>query len=82
MLDEATSALDANSEHEVQQALDRIVANDDRACLVIAHRLSTVMKANQVVVLSDGQIVESGTHDALLAKNGLYKELVERQLTN
>jgi len=77
LLDEATSALDAESEHLVQEALERLMAG--RTSLVIAHRLSTVKKADQVIVLDAGLALESGTHDELVALNGLYRRLVERQ---
>jgi len=79
LLDEATSALDAESEYLVQQAIDRLMEN--RTTLVIAHRLSTVRNANQVVVISGGKIVEMGTHDQLLGNtDGIYRKLVKRQL--
>jgi ATP-binding cassette subfamily B protein len=78
ILDEATSALDAESEHVVQQALDRLMIG--RTVLVIAHRLSTVMSADRVVVLDGGRIVQAGPHQALMAEDGLYRRLVERQL--
>lgn len=78
LLDEATSALDAESEHLVQKALDRLMQN--RTVLVIAHRLSTVKNADCVYVVNKGRVVENGTHDQLLAKDGLYKKLVLRQL--
>ena len=77
VLDEATSALDTESEHLVQEALDRLMVG--RTTLVIAHRLSTVRDADRVVVIDDGVAVESGTHDELIAADGLYKRLVERQ---
>ena len=77
VLDEATSALDAASEHEVQKALDAAMKN--RTVLVIAHRLSTVSKADRIVLLSQGRIQESGTHDELIALNGGYAELVKLQ---
>ena len=77
ILDEATSALDAESEHLVQEALDRLMQG--RTTLVIAHRLSTVRQADRVVVIEGGVVVESGDHEALLAHDGLYKRLVERQ---
>ncbi len=77
ILDEATSALDAESEHLVQEALDRLM--EGRTTLVIAHRLSTVRDADRVAVLDGGIVAELGTHDALLAKGGLYRKLVERQ---
>ncbi|KAG9439067.1 hypothetical protein H6P81_019232 [Aristolochia fimbriata] len=78
LLDEATSALDAESEYLVQDAMDSLMKG--RTVLVIAHRLSTVKSADTVAVISDGQIVESGTHDCLLSKNGIYTALVRRQL--
>ena len=77
VLDEATSALDAASEHEVQKALDAAMKN--RTVLVIAHRLSTVSNANRIVLLSEGRIKESGTHDELIALNRGYAELVKLQ---
>lgn len=79
LLDEATSALDAESEHFVKEAIDRAMKN--RTVLVIAHRLSTVRNADQVLVIDKGQIVERGTHKDLLASEGVYKKLVLRQLS-
>jgi ATP-binding cassette, subfamily B, bacterial MsbA len=73
ILDEATSALDTVSERLVQQALDDL--SRERTTLVIAHRLSTVQKAHQIAVLDRGQVVELGTHEELLQKNGLYSRL-------
>eukprot|EP00117_Sycon_ciliatum_P031721 scpid37289/ scgid24759/ ABC transporter B family member 1; ABC transporter ABCB.1 len=78
LLDEATSALDAESEFLVQDAIDRAMEN--RTVLVIAHRLSTVRNASKVLVMKGGCIVEEGTHDELIAINGVYKRLVLRQL--
>ncbi|CAL5374466.1 unnamed protein product [Camellia sinensis] len=78
LLDEATSALDAESEYLVQDAMDSLMKR--RTVLVIAHRLSTVKSADIVAVVSDGQVVESGTHDELLDKDGVYTALVRRQL--
>ncbi|MHA1165058.1 MAG: ABC transporter transmembrane domain-containing protein [Alphaproteobacteria bacterium] len=77
LLDEATSALDALSEREVQQALERVM--EDRTTLVIAHRLATVRRADRILVLQDGRIVEEGNHDALLKKRGVYARLAEMQ---
>ncbi|WP_433927000.1 ABC transporter ATP-binding protein [Sorangium cellulosum] len=78
VLDEATSALDAESEHLVQGALDALMKG--RTTLIIAHRLSTVMGADRVLVVDGGTIVQSGAHAALLAEEGLYRRLVTRQL--
>ncbi|MGA9523739.1 MAG: ABC transporter transmembrane domain-containing protein [Myxococcaceae bacterium] len=77
VLDEATSALDAESEHLVQEALERLM--EGRTTIVIAHRLSTVVGADRVVVLDGGRIIQSGRHDALVSQDGLYRRLVERQ---
>ncbi len=77
MLDEATSALDSHTEKEIQDALERVAR--DRTSLVIAHRLSTVVQADNIIVLDQGAIVEQGTHLELLAKGGLYASLWTRQ---
>ncbi|MGZ5916631.1 MAG: ABCB family ABC transporter ATP-binding protein/permease [Methyloceanibacter sp.] len=77
MLDEATSALDSHTEKDIQDALERVAR--DRTTLVIAHRLSTVIHADNIIVLDHGEIVEQGTHMALLAKGGLYASLWTRQ---
>jgi ATP-binding cassette subfamily B protein len=77
VLDEATSALDSHTEKEIQDALDRVSGN--RTTLVIAHRLSTIVAADEIIVLSAGEIVERGTHQQLLAKNGLYASMWNRQ---
>jgi ATP-binding cassette, subfamily B, heavy metal transporter len=77
LLDEATSALDSHTEREIQDALDRVAEN--RTTLVIAHRLSTIVGADEIIVLDQGVIVERGTHQALLAKGGLYASMWSRQ---
>lgn len=77
ILDEATSALDSESEHVVQEALDRLMK--DRTTLIIAHRLSTIKNASMICVMHEGRIVESGTHDELIALNRYYKRLVDMQ---
>ena len=80
LLDEATSALDAESERAVQAAVDRLSA--DRTTLIVAHRLATVKKADRIVVLEAGQIVDMGTHDELVTKGGLYARLARLQFTD
>ncbi|MDE3740751.1 ABC transporter ATP-binding protein [Maribacter polysaccharolyticus] len=77
ILDEATSALDTESERLVQDALEKMMLH--RTSIVIAHRLSTIQKASSIVVLQKGKIVEQGSHAQLMAKNGVYKKLVEMQ---
>lgn len=79
LLDEATSALDANSERQVQAALER--AMQDRTTLVIAHRLSTVRQADPILVLDRGSLIEQGRHDALIEEDGLYASLAKLQFT-
>ncbi|MDO8876676.1 MAG: ATP-binding cassette domain-containing protein, partial [Pseudolabrys sp.] len=77
VLDEATSALDSHTEKEIQDALERI--SKGRTTLVIAHRLSTIVGADEIIVLDQGEIVERGNHHALLAKDGLYASMWNRQ---
>ena len=77
LLDEATSALDAESEGAVQQALDGLMK--DRTTLVIAHRLATVQKADRILVMDKGCIVEAGTHGELVRRGGIYARLAELQ---
>lgn len=80
ILDEATSALDTESEKLVQEALENLMK--DRTTLVVAHRLSTIRNADLICVMHEGEIVEQGTHDQLLALNGYYRRLIEMQQTN
>ncbi len=77
ILDEATSSLDSESERIVQDAINRLMEN--RTCIVIAHRLSTVQHADEIIVLDGGRIAERGTHAGLLSKDGIYRRLVEMQ---
>ena len=77
LLDEATSAVDTETEREIQNAIGKIIGH--RTIIVIAHRLSTIKRANLIIALKDGKIVESGTHDELLAKGGVYSSFVEYQ---
>ena len=77
ILDEATSALDTATEQDIQSALDEVSQN--RTALVIAHRLSTIVSADSIIVLKDGEIAEQGTHGELIARNGLYAAMWDRQ---
>lgn len=78
ILDEATSALDAESEMLVKEALYKLM--EGKTVLLIAHRLATVVEADRILVLQDGRIVEEGTHEELIKKDGHYKKLCELQL--
>jgi ABC-type multidrug transport system fused ATPase/permease subunit len=78
ILDEPTSALDSESERYIQEALERV--RDTKTIIVIAHRLSTVMNADQILLLDGGRIAERGTHAELLAKDEAYRQLFESQL--
>jgi ATP-binding cassette subfamily C protein CydCD len=78
ILDEATSHLDAVNEQSVRDALEGLMAH--RTTIIIAHRLSTVRNADMIVAIDEGRVVESGTHDELLVKAGLYAQLVVHQL--
>jgi ABC-type multidrug transport system fused ATPase/permease subunit len=79
LLDEATSALDTESEKEVQNALLQLMKN--RTTLVVAHRLSTIQKADRILVIDDGRVVEEGTHEELFLKDTLYKQLYLKQFS-
>jgi ABC-type multidrug transport system fused ATPase/permease subunit len=80
LLDEPTSALDAESEQAVQQALARLQASHAVTIVIIAHRLSTVRHADHIVVLEDGRLLGSGTHDELMASAPWYRRIVRLQL--
>jgi ABC-type multidrug transport system fused ATPase/permease subunit len=77
ILDEATSSLDTESESLIQDALENLMKG--RTTFIIAHRLSTVMNSDRIIVMNNGEIVESGTHNQLLAINGLYRRLCNAQ---
>ena len=77
ILDEATSSVDTRTEIQIQNAMDRLMAG--RTSFVIAHRLSTIKNADLILVMKDGNIIESGTHSALLKKGGFYAELYNSQ---
>ena len=80
IFDEATSALDTESEFAVQQAIQNLLR--DRTALIVAHRLSTVRHADQIVVIDNGQVVDTGTHEALMARDGLYRRLHDLQFAD
>ena len=77
ILDEATSSVDTRTEIRIQKALDNLMRG--RTSFVIAHRLSTIKNADMILIMKDGDIIEQGTHDELLAKNGFYAELYNSQ---
>lgn len=80
LLDEATSALDAESEHQVQQALDELIKSGKQTVIVVAHRLSTIRDADEIICMQHGTVMERGNHEELIKLNGIYKNLVSRQL--
>ena len=77
ILDEATSSVDTRTEHQIQAAMDKLMEN--RTSFVIAHRLSTIKNSDLILVMKSGDIIESGTHDELLARKGFYAELYNSQ---
>ena len=77
ILDEATSSVDTRTEQQIQNAMDALMKN--RTSFVIAHRLSTIKNSDLILVLKDGDIIESGTHEELLARNGFYAGLYNSQ---
>ncbi len=79
LLDEATSALDTRSEHAVQMALER--ARAGRTVIMVAHRLTTVRNADKILVVDRGEVKESGTHDELVATNGIYAHMLSTQVS-
>ena len=82
IFDEATSALDSQNESQVQNAINNIVKKQKITTIVIAHRLSTIRNADVIMFIDKGKIVEIGTHDQLIQKNGEYKKLIQRQLVS
>ena len=82
IFDEATSALDSENELMVQNSIDNIVKNKNITTIIIAHRLSTVKNADCIYVLDKGKICEFGTHQELIKKNGIYKNLIQNQIEN
>ena len=77
ILDEATSSIDTRTELQIQAAFDKLMRG--RTSFVVAHRLSTIREANQILVMRDGRIVEQGTHDELLSRGGFYSQLYQAQ---
>lgn len=79
LLDEATSALDENSQEAVQKALSLLIAESNATVILVAHRLSTVMNADSIVVIDKGTTLEQGTHDELVKRGGIYATMVQKQ---
>lgn len=77
ILDEATSSVDTRTEVLIQKAMDKLMKN--RTSFIIAHRLSTIINADKIIVMKDGQVVETGKHEELLEKNGVYASLYKAQ---
>lgn len=80
ILDEATSSVDTRTEQQIQKAMNRLM--EGRTSFVIAHRLSTIKDADLILVMKDGDIIEQGTHEELLAKNGFYADLYNSQFVD
>lgn len=80
LLDEATSALDENSQEAVQQALGNLIAESNSTVVLVAHRLSTVVNADQIVVIDKGSVLEKGNHEELVRQGGIYAAMVAKQL--
>lgn len=78
LLDEATSALDAESEFQVQKAIDNLIQSGKQTVVVVAHRLSTIKDADEIIMMKEGRVLERGKHQELIDKNGGYKQLVAR----
>lgn len=79
ILDEATSSVDTRTEHLIQRAMERLL--EKRTSFVVAHRLSTIREASNIIVMNHGSIVETGNHDVLMAKEGFYADLYNSQFS-
>jgi ATP-binding cassette subfamily B protein len=80
ILDDCLSAVDASTEKRIEKNLDNIIA--DKTCIIITHRIFSLMQFDTILVLNDGALAELGTHEALLQKKGLYAEMYENQMKN